>query len=224
MPAQTASPKIVFEDAHLIVLSKPAGMLSQGAQKGVPSVVDWLRGYLGRHYVGLVHRLDRNVSGLLVAAKRSKAAARLTASLQAGEITRTYRAWLVGRLKTVRHWRHYLVKNEMQNRVRVVSKSHPDAKEAVLSVRPIGYGNWEGRSLTLAEFELETGRSHQIRAQAAFAGYPVLGDPKYGERGEKMFHRPALHASRIRFPHPMSGQVLEFRDEFPPDMKKIKVS
>src|SRR6476646_8222582 len=91
------TPKIIFEDPNLIVLSKPAGLLSQGEHKGDPNLVDWLRIYLGRPYVGLVHRLDRNTSGIMVVAKRTKAAQRLTEQLQSGKLERTYLAWLEGK-------------------------------------------------------------------------------------------------------------------------------
>jgi len=218
-------PAILFEDPHLIVLSKPAGFLSQGEKKGDANVVDWLRGYLGRHYVGLVHRLDRNVSGVMVAAKRTKAARRLTEALCSDQMSRVYRGWLAGKLSRKARWSHTLLKDEETNLTRVVSSRHPKGKAAVLSVRPLGYGRWEGMDLTLAEFELETGRSHQIRAQAAAEGFPILGDEKYGGPGRralnKKFGRPALHSFRIRFPHPMTGETLVFEAELPEDMQRI---
>src|SRR6476620_8069363 len=111
LPHPPSNPKIIFEDQHLIVLSKPAGLLSQGEHKGDENLVDWLRAYLGRPYVGLVHRLDRNTSGLMVVAKRTKSAQRLTDSLQKGDLERTYLAWLVGNLKETVQWQHSLVKD-----------------------------------------------------------------------------------------------------------------
>jgi 23S rRNA pseudouridine1911/1915/1917 synthase len=89
-------PKILFEDTHVIVLSKPAGMLSQGDISGDESLVDWLRTYLGRNYVGLIHRLDRNTSGIMIIGKRSKSANRLTESLQKGDLERSYIAIVEG--------------------------------------------------------------------------------------------------------------------------------
>jgi len=232
MPGMPESliPKILFEDTHLIVLSKPAGLLSQGEIEGAPNLVDWARGYLGRNYVGLVHRLDRNTSGVMVLAKRTKAAQRLTEALQKGTLTRAYQAWLIGQMPEIgkaRRWSHHLFKDEKKNQVRVVAPTYPGAKTAVLSVTPIAEGLYQGKELTLAEFVLETGRSHQIRAQAAAEGFPLLGDIKYGERANSglRFPRPALHSFRISFEHPMSQTTprerLTFEDPLPEDMRSI---
>jgi 23S rRNA pseudouridine1911/1915/1917 synthase len=219
-------PKILFEDTHLIVLSKPAGLLSQGEHQGDPNLVDWARAYVGRNYVGLVHRLDRNTSGVMVVAKRTKSAQRLTDALQKGTLTRAYQAWLIGKmpLTGAQRWSHFLFKDEVKNQVRVVSSNHPGAKSAVLTVTPLGSGVYEGRELTLAEFVLETGRSHQIRAQAAAEGFPLLGDIKYGAKANQglTFSRPALHSCRISFDHPMSRERLTFEDPLPEDMRSIK--
>jgi 23S rRNA pseudouridine1911/1915/1917 synthase len=212
--------KIIFEDQHCIVLEKPAGLLSQGAKRGDTSVVDWLRDYWGRPYVGLVHRLDRNVSGLMVVAKRSKAAARLTKALQEGLVRRTYQAWLVGRLPQAAEWRHWLVKDSKKNEVRVVAAGHREAREAILKVRPLRYTKMGTKMLTLAEFQLETGRAHQIRVQSAAAGLPLLGDPKYG-KGSSAIARPALHAIRLEFPHPMTGEMMTFESALPKTMAQI---
>ena len=100
---------------------------------------------------------------------------------------------------------------------RVVRGPGGGAKAAVLSVRPVGKGLWRGGTLTLAEFKLETGRSHQIRAQAAHEGHPLLGDLKYGSKAD--FGRPALHSHRLRFDHPMSHEIVEFVAELPGDMR-----
>jgi 23S rRNA pseudouridine1911/1915/1917 synthase len=228
------TPKILFEDTHLIVLDKPAGLLSQGERTGDENLVDWLRQYLGRPYVGLVHRLDRNTSGILVVAKRTKAAQRLTQSLQEGRLERTYLAWLEGDLRAPATWRHWLKKDEAKNLVRVVSggsrsaslspssspKPPAGAKEAVLSIRPVDHAQWQGSPITLAELKLETGRSHQIRAQSSHEGFPLLGDAKYKSRA-KEFGRPALHSHRIRFDHPMSREWVELTAPLPADMSRL---
>jgi 23S rRNA pseudouridine1911/1915/1917 synthase len=213
-------PDILFEDQHLLVLSKPPGLLSQGAQPGEHNLVDWLRVYLKRNYVGLVHRLDRNTSGLMVVAKRTKSAERLSRSLQKGLLTREYLAWLEGSLAKEEVWRHSLWKDDNKNVVRIVSASHPGAKNAVLKVKPRAYGNWHSHPLTLAELVLETGRSHQIRVQAAEMSHPLLGDRKYGRAAEG-FPRPALHSYRLRFHHPMTNELLAFEEKLPPDMAQI---
>jgi len=215
--------EIIFEDTHLAVVSKPAGLLSQGEITGDPNLVDQLRDYFGRHYVGLVHRLDRNTSGLMVVAKRSKAAARLTAALQSGELQRVYQAWLCGRLKGAEQWHHWLFKDENTNRTQAFKNKTGGAKEALLTVTPLRFARREGCDYTLAQFTLETGRSHQIRVQSAFEGYPLAGDLKYGpkETRKPPISRPALHSAHLSFPHPMSGETLSFELNLPEDMRWI---
>jgi 23S rRNA pseudouridine1911/1915/1917 synthase len=222
---QTAStklaPTILFEDPHLIVLSKPAGLLSQGEHTGDENLVDWLRGYLGRPYVGLVHRLDRNTSGIMVVAKRTKSAQRLTLALQKDQVHRTYLGWVIGVLKNEVRWKHTLLKNSKTNTVQVVSKG---GKESILLATPLHYGEWDRVQLTLMKFELETGRSHQIRVQSAYEGHPLLGDHKYGSTPKQpSFPRVALHSFNLEFPHPMSGEIMTFEAELPADLKQIKI-
>jgi 23S rRNA pseudouridine1911/1915/1917 synthase len=218
----TLIPTLLFEDQHLVVLSKPAGLLSQGEVSGDENLVDWLRGHFGRHYVGLVHRLDRNTSGIMIVAKRTKAAQRLTDSLQEGRIVRTYQAWLEGRLEKPARWEHLLLKDPVKNTVRVV-KTHPKGQKAVLRAIPIQGARFKSLQLTLAEIELETGRSHQIRVQSAYEGYPLLGDVKYGSGSadSRQFGRPALHSHRLKFPHPMSDLEMKFEAPLPSDMRAL---
>jgi 23S rRNA pseudouridine1911/1915/1917 synthase len=222
-------PRILMEDTHLVVLTKPAGLLSQGEQKGDPNLVDWLREYFGRHYVGLIHRLDRNTSGVMVVAKRTKSARRLTDALQKGELKRIYLGWVVGTLSKEQHWSHLLTKDSRTNRVSVVSQKNGESphKAARLKARPIQKGHWQGQAVTLVEFQLETGRSHQIRVQAAHEGFPLLGDIKYTQPRSALdrnpsflkFSRVALHSFQLRFPHPMSGETLTFEDPLPADLQ-----
>ncbi|PIQ86574.1 MAG: RNA pseudouridine synthase [Candidatus Omnitrophica bacterium CG11_big_fil_rev_8_21_14_0_20_45_26] len=218
MPEMT--PRIIFEDTHLIVLSKPAGLLSQGEESSSDNLVDWLRQYLGRNYVGLVHRLDRNTSGMMVVAKRTKAANRLTESLRSGELKRSYLAWLEGSLKGSFEWHHWLQKDRQKNVVGIAEPNALNAKEAELKGQSVAAGEWRAHPVSLVEFKLETGRSHQIRVQSAAMGYPVLGDQKYGAK--LPFPRPALHSYRLSFPHPMSKECLTFTDDLPQDMSQIK--
>lgn len=219
-------PRILFEDTHLVVLSKPAGLLSQGDVSGEPSLVDWLRDYFGRHYVGLVHRLDRNTSGIMIVAKRSKSADRLTSSLQEGLLERRYKAWVLGRFSgSAETWHHYLLKNEEKNESRVARRGTPGAKEAQLGLQVLSVSKFSGREISLVEIKLETGRSHQIRVQAAAERHPILGDAKYGEYAwedwNRNFGRPALHSFSLRFPHPMSGETMAFEDDLPADMTRL---
>lgn len=217
---QALTPRIVFEDTHLAVLVKPAGLLSQGESTGDLNLVDYLRGYFGRNYVGLVHRLDRNTSGLMVVAKRSKSADRLTQSLQNGSLVRKYQAWIQGEMKTAARWEHSLLKDEKTNLVRV----HPAGKKSALRAHPVSYSLMQNTPITLIELELETGRSHQIRVQASASGFPLVGDVKYGKdlsAAARDFGRPALHSHWISFPHPMSDEVLTFSEALPADMQSL---
>ncbi len=215
--------RILFEDQHLIVLSKSPGLLSQGDASGHPSLVDLLRIHFGRNYVGLIHRLDRNTSGLMVIAKRSKSADRLSEQLKSGVLERKYRALLFGSMECGREqrWEHWLLKNEKTNEVRVVTPRTSGAKLATLFVTPIKTFTHPQSSdlITLAEFKLETGRSHQIRAQASAMKHPLIGDSKYGTaKSMTLFSRPALHSFSLTFLHPMSREPLHFEERHSPDM------
>lgn len=218
-PDPVSAPKIIFEDSHLIIVDKPAGLLSQEDASGVPSLTDWLRHHFGRNYVGTIHRLDRNTSGIMIFAKRTKAASRLSEALRQNKIRRTYLAWLHGSIRSPQKWIHWLLKDEEKNHVRVVSPRTHGAKEAILSLKPLRYAEKNGKKLTLAEIELETGRSHQIRVQCSAKGFPVAGDVKYGQPEDKTFLRPALHSASVSFPHPMTDQIRSYLAELPPDLQ-----
>lgn len=229
---ESLKPRILFEDQHLVVLDKPAGLLSHGEISGDFNLVDYLKTYFGRNYVGLIHRLDRNTSGIMIVAKRSKSAQRLTDSLQKDEIERKYLAWVLGSMEGEIQWRHFLLKDPRTNKVRVLSplettrlraeKPAEKIQEAVLTAKSIARGNWEDSVLTLLELNLETGRSHQIRAQAAAEKHPLLGDIKYGAQTTSTFPRPALHSHTVKFPHPMSKEILIFEAKLPADFERIK--
>jgi len=213
--------EVLFEDQHLIVLSKPAGLLSQGDHSGEENLVDCLRERFGRHYVGLVHRLDRNTTGLMVVAKRSKSAERLTTQLQNGELIRAYHAIVWGTLTGESRWEHWLLKNEKTNEVKAVPPKTPGSKTAILkaqALRSLIHPTTKD-ALTLVHFELETGRSHQIRVQSAAMQHPLIGDAKYG--GDKvltLFPRPALHSCFLSFVHPISKEKLSFEQRYSVDM------
>ncbi len=217
---------ILFEDQHLIVLSKPPNLLSQGEHTGDINLVDILRDYWKRNYVGLIHRLDRNTSGIMIVAKRTKSAQRLTDALQEGKIHRTYLGWTIGTLKAEVQWKHQLQKNPRTNQTQVVTKG---GKPSSLLARPIKNTLWNQIPVTLIEFVLETGRSHQIRVQSSFEGFPLLGDTKYSRKSAlpgstPPFHRVALHSHRLSFCHPMSGTLLEFNDPLPEDLQLDAIS
>lgn len=229
--------KTLYEDQNLIVLSKPAGLLSQGDSSGEESLVDILRKQFGRHYVGLVHRLDRNTSGLMVVAKRSKAAERLTHQLQTGKLIRHYHALALGTINGPFHWEHWLLKNERTNVVSVFSeKKSQESKLAILdgngflsfAVSNPSLPN-EKVQVSALKYVLQTGRSHQIRAQSAAMQHPIIGDLKYGDsvnirnaykvKASELFHRTALHSCFLQFEHPISKECLKFLEEWPEDIR-----
>lgn len=214
----TLPPQIIFEDQHLVVVNKPAGLLTQEDVSGDSTLEQWLRKHFGREYVGTIHRLDRNTSGIMIFAKRTKAASRLSEALRENKIQRTYLAWLHGEIRNPQKWTHWLLKDEAKNHVKVVSERTHDSKIAILNLKPIRYALLKGVKLTLAEIELETGRSHQIRVQCAAKGFPIAGDPKYGKDNDQLFPRPALHSFRVSFPHPMGGEIVSYVCPLPPDL------
>lgn len=212
--------KFLYEDQHLVVLSKPAGLDSQGGAGNEDHLVSRLQKYFGRNYVGLVHRLDRNTSGLMVVAKRSKSAQRLSESIKKGDIVRKYLTILTGAISGKITATHWLDKDQSLNKVRIYteSESAPKAakKSTTLFVPWFSFKN-NSQEFCLVECSLETGRSHQIRAQAQAIGHSMLGDTKYGDsRGD--FPRPALHSYLLSFLHPMSEERLFFFDTLPQDM------
>jgi 23S rRNA pseudouridine1911/1915/1917 synthase len=217
---KSTPPLIRFEDDSVLVLEKPTGLLSQGDHSGAPDLVSWLREKWGRNYVGLVHRLDRNTSGLMVVGVRSASARVLTESLQSGKLVRKYTAWVKGRIKEPQEWEDTLLKDERTNEVRIAPLGTPGGKLSRLNLRPIRAGVfWRGIDLTLAEFELDTGRSHQIRVQSSSRGHALLGDTKYGKGEISRFPRLALHSHFLSFPHPVTHEILEFRSEIPQDLR-----
>lgn len=209
---------ILFEDTHLLVIEKPAGLLSQGDISGDENLVDLLRSYFGRNYVGLVHRLDRNTSGLMVVAKRSKSADRLTQALQSGKLQRSYQCLVHAQVSDTTQWKDFLLKDEKTNTVRCVPEGTPSSKLAILKIQKIS----SHKLGTLCRVDLDTGRSHQIRVQCAHHGHPLIGDPKYAPQAvAKLADRPALHSAYLSFPHPMSKEILSFESPWPQDLKKL---
>ncbi len=213
---------ILHEDNHLLVVAKPAGLLVQGDRSGDPSLLDQAREYLrvkyakpGKVYLGLVHRLDRNVSGVVILARTSKAAGRLSAQFRAGTVKKTYLAVVTGNPPDGRHeLRSYLAaKGDAAGVTRAENSPFPGSKEAVLQFavrqrRP---------QQSLLEVHPVTGRRHQIRAQLALAGWPLLGDVKYGSVAGLPERRIALHALSVVFAHPVTGEALEICSKPPVD-------
>lgn len=199
---------ILYEDNHLLALHKPAGVLSQADSSGDADILTLGREYLRREYnkpgnifLGLLHRLDRPVGGVIILAKTSKSAARMSAQIKNREIQKRYLAVVEGVPPENGMFSHYLCKNPQTNRVSVCNPNDRGAKKAELTYFRQGQKN----GLSLVAVSLITGRPHQIRVQFSHEGYPLSGDPKYGR---KMNHPIALFAHKLIFTHPVRNVPL----------------
>lgn len=205
-----SSLEVLYEDNHLISVNKPAGMLVQGDRSGQVSLMDVVKEYIrvryqkpGNVFLGLVHRLDRPVSGVVLFARTSKAAARLTAQWKAREVRKIYWAAVEGALKPERGRLEDHIRKSGK-RVRMAGEGTPGAKEAVLEYRTLA----RSKGVSLVEIVLVTGRKHQIRAQLSQAGCPVVGDVKYGAAGFLEDKTIRLVARSLRFRHPVGGREM----------------
>lgn len=211
--------RVLFEDNHLLAVSKPAGVPTMGAEPGVVSVLDLARAYIaekyakpGAVYLGIVSRLDRPVTGVLLLARTSKAAARLTAAFAGRRVEKLYLATLDGELgPRSGSVAHHLVKDERLQRVVVTHPDAPGAQRAELRYEVL----LRAPGRTLVAVRLLTGRKHQIRVQFAELGAPVLGDRKYGADG-RCREGIALHAWRLGIEHPVRRTPLRLECGLPP--------
>jgi RluA family pseudouridine synthase len=216
-PLRPTAFDLLHLDNHLLVVVKPAGMLAQADRTGDADLLSLGKAFLkarfdrpGDVFLGLVHRLDRPVSGVTVLARTSKAAARLTQAFKERRVEKRYLAVVEGRLVGEGERTDCLLKEK--GHVRVVEEGTPGAKRAVLRWRALG---GEGAH-TLVEVELLTGRPHQVRVQLAALGTPILGDLRYGAREELDGRNLALHAYHLGFEHPVRRVPLAFTAAPPP--------
>ena len=211
---------ILFEDNHIIVVLKPQGVPSQGDNTGDADMLTIIKDYIkekygkpGNVFLGLVHRLDRPTGGVMVFAKTSKAAARLSEQVREGAFSKKYLAVTTSRPQDkAARLTHYLFKDMSSNTVRVVPLSTDGAKKAILD-----YNNLEDNEendLHLLDVKLHTGRTHQIRVQTATIGCPIFADAKYGSMVSG--GRLALWAYDLSFKHPTTEKIMSFR-VFPPE-------
>lgn len=208
---------IIYEDNHLLVVNKPAGLLTQPTNLQEESLETLLKQWLketyhkpGNAYLGVVHRLDRPVSGIVIFAKTSKALSRLNASIRSREMQKTYCALVEGSLTPKQGTLEHYLKHD-DYRAFVSQAKDPEAKLArlhyqVLKAMP---------GTTLVEIQLETGRYHQIRAQFAALGHPIVGDKKYGSRQQWSGNNIALHHFRLEITHPVTKEVMYFEAPLP---------
>lgn len=207
--------KVLFEDNHLLVLEKPAGLLTIAGGSEDDNLQDQGKAYLkesknkpGNVFLEPVHRIDRPVSGIVLFAKTSKALSRLMAAMREGKYEKIYVAKVEGKFDQPEgRLIHYLTHDEYH--AQVVGKTHPQGKESRLSYRVV-----ENGELSLVEIVLETGRYHQIRAQMAAIGHPIIGDTRYGSKTP--LSRILLHHSRLSFVHPVTQNpvVVESKADF----------
>ncbi len=211
--------QIVYEDNHMMVVNKKAGQLVQGDKTGDESLLDSIKNFIkvrdqkpGNVFLGLVHRIDRPTSGLVIYAKTSKALTRLTQMVKNREIKKTYWAIVPKEiLPTYQRLVHYLQKNEKNNKAIVFIKPTDGAKEAILTYNIIKVlDNYQ-----LAEIDLETGRHHQIRAQLSKVGLSIKGDLKYGSPRSNPDGGISLHARRLDFVHPVTKENIQITASVP---------
>jgi len=206
--------KVIYEDNHLLVVEKPVNILSQSDQTNDKDMVNLLKKYLkdkynkpGNVFVGLVHRLDRAVGGVMVFVKTSKAASRLSEQVRNKTFKKTYRAIVHGCFNKENDiYKDFLYKNKKTNMVSVVNKDHKEAKNAELSFELLS----SKYNLSFVEIDLKTGRSHQIRVQFASRKHPLFGDQRYGQEVNKVGQQLALWSQKIEIVHPTTKEKMEF--------------
>jgi len=204
---------VVYEDNHVIIVNKSSSEIVQGDKTGDKPLSETVKEYIkeayakpGNVFLGVVHRLDRPVSGLVLFARTSKALPRLNDMFRKGEVRKTY--WAIVKdappqpFGTLEHW---LVRNEKQNKSYAYDREVPNSKKAILDYRVIGRSD----NYYLLEVNLKTGRHHQIRCQLAKMGCPIKGDLKYGAKRSNPDGSISLHARSISFVHPVSKQPIE---------------
>ena len=217
--------RVVYEDNHIIIVYKESGEIVQGDKTGDTPLSETVKQYIkekyqkpGAVFLGVVHRLDRPVSGLVVFARTSKALTRLNNMFRDGEVHKTY--WAIvdsGKCKvkseefaTAEHW---LVRNEKQNKSYAYDHEVPRSKKAVLRYRMIGHSD----RYSLVEVQLLTGRHHQIRCQLAAIGCPIKGDLKYGAPRSNPDGSISLLSHRVEFVHPVSKEPIVVESPLPAD-------
>jgi 23S rRNA pseudouridine1911/1915/1917 synthase len=206
------SSRILFEDNHLIIINKLAGEIVQGDKTGDQPLLDLVKNYIkikyqkpGEVFLGLVHRIDRPVSGAVIFAKTSKALSRMTQLIKNRDFVKIYLA-ITDNLPPVGEQllKNYLKKNEAANKSVVVRSESDGGKLAELTFIHRASGN----TIHLLEVNLHTGRHHQIRAQLAAAGLPIRGDVKYGAKRANKDGSISLHAYKLIFKHPVGGKEI----------------
>ena len=207
--------KVIYEDNHIIVVEKPVNIPSQGDKTEDVDMLTIIKEYLkekynkpGNVYLGLVHRLDRPVGGVMVFAKTSKSAARLSEEVRNKVFKKTYLVVVNGKMEKEKGTlEDYLLKNERNNISKVVKEGTKNSKQAVLDYEVLKYN--EEINLSVLRINLHTGRHHQIRVQLSSRNHSIYGDQKYGGRGHGK--QIALWAYSLKIVHPITKEEMEFR-------------
>jgi 23S rRNA pseudouridine1911/1915/1917 synthase len=216
---QDEVPNILYLDNHLIAVCKPAGVLTQADDSGDESLMDQVKAWIkvefnkpGNVFLGLIHRLDRNVSGVVLFARTSKGASRLSEQFRDKTTEKFYRAIVEGKLEHEQASLSHHLRKERTLKSTVFQRPGKDTQHAELEYKTLK--NYE--STRLLEIKLHTGRFHQIRAQLAFIGHPILGDKKYGAKTPLPERQIALYAQRLIFKHPISKEKVCVESPPPP--------
>ncbi len=212
--------KILYEDNHIIVVIKPVNIPVQADKSGDIDMLSIIKDYIkekynkpGNVYVGLVHRLDRMVGGVMVFAKTSKAASRLSEYIRQKNVKKRYLAILNGKLEVSsesKKLEDYLVKNQEKNMSSVVKSSTNNSKLAILEYSVLKNFIYKNKEYSLVDVDLQTGRHHQIRVQFQNVGNPLYGDIKYGQKVNKVGQSLGLWSYYLSFFHPTKDEYLEF--------------
>ena len=212
---------VIYEDNHIIVVIKPVGVPTQADKTGDIDMLTIIKEYLkekynkpGNIYLGLVHRLDRMVGGVMVFAKTSKAASRLSEYIRNKDMKKKYFAIVNGKLNISNKYiriENYLLKNERLNISKVVEKTHfKNSKLAILEYKVLKNFEYNRKKYSVVDVNLHTGRHHQIRVQFANIGHPLYGDQKYGQNINKVGQNIALFSYYLEFPHPTKDEICIF--------------
>ena len=213
--------QVLYEDNHIIIVSKRAGEIVQGDKTGDVPLSETVAAYLkekyskpGNVFIGVPHRLDRPVSGVVVLAKTSKALSRLNEMFRVGSVDKRYLAIVKNKPKQPEgRLENWLVRNEKQNRSYAYDKEVPCSKQAILNYKLVA----SSVNYHLLEVELLTGRHHQIRCQLAKMGCPIKGDLKYGAERSNPDGSISLHAFHVMFEHPVSHEMIDVKAPLPDD-------
>ncbi len=210
---------VIYEDNHIILVNKASSEIVQGDKTGDTPLSETVKQYIkekyhkpGNVFLGVTHRLDRPVSGLVLFARTSKALSRLNEMFKTKEIKKTY--WAIVKNQPpapAGELVHWLVRNEKQNKSYAYDREVKDSKKAILDYKVIG----RSEHYYLLEINLQTGRHHQIRCQLAKMGCPIKGDLKYGAQRSNPDGSICLHARRIEFVHPVSKEKMSFEAPVP---------